>query len=83
MWLVEEHVALAQAWINASEDNGSEDVKGTNQDADAFFDKVLENLKTLAPVDTDSIGRHNNREKKALQNHWKDKIGQEIQQGFS
>ena len=39
-WLAEEHAALAQAWINASEDKDRTDVKGTNQDGNELFFKL-------------------------------------------
>ena len=41
---MEEHAMVAQAWINAPEDLGSEKVHGTNQDVNQFFAKVMANL---------------------------------------
>ena len=76
-WTPEEHAALAQAWINASEDKDRSDVKGTNQDGVEFFAKVVENLKVLAPSDVCS-GSYHNRGAPALMNHWRDKISREV-----
>lgn len=76
-WTADEHAALAQAWINASEDVGSSKVFGMNQDSDRFFAKVIDNLKALAP-DSDTSGRHHNRDASAIQNQWNTKLAREV-----
>ena len=75
---MEEHAMVAQAWINASEDLGSEKVHGTNQDVNQFFAKVMANLRTLAPSNENISGRYHNRDMSAVQNQWNTKIAREV-----
>ena len=77
-WNPEEHEAVAQAWINASEDLGSAEVNGTNQEVHKFFLKVMENLKTLAPKNEDILGRYHQLDASAVQNQWNTKIAREV-----
>lgn len=77
-WTVDEHAALAQAWVNASEDAGGAKVHGTNQDSDQFYAKVIANFKDLAPKDQDIRGLYHNREASAIVNHWKNNIAREV-----
>ena len=77
-WTPEEHAALAQAWINASEDKDGKKVNGTNQDSATFFNKAFANMKPLAPPHEDLNGKYHNRGSSALQRHWKDDIAREV-----
>ena len=54
-------------------------MKGTNQDTDAFFQKVVDNLKKLAPDHVGECqGRYHNRGAKCLLNHWKTNVAREV-----
>jgi hypothetical protein len=75
-WSVEECEALARAWINISEDVGSEDLKGTDQTADVFWKRVIAAMQRLAPPDC--VGRYHNRAQNAIMTQWTDKIAREV-----
>jgi hypothetical protein len=78
-WTSDECEALATAWINVSEDKGAEDVKGTDQTGEAFWKRVGDTLKSLAPKDPkECIGRFHNREGNALKTKWNDNISRDV-----
>lgn len=75
-WTPEESADLAASYIHASEDAGSGDVKGTNQDADTFWTKVLLHFSQLSPPHPRGI--YHDRAKTAIINHWKEYISRDV-----
>ena len=75
-WSQEECKHLAEAWVAASEDVGSAQVKGTNQDSDEFWNKVKDNFAAYAPSNVQ--GTYHGRELSAIKNQWKDKISRDV-----
>ena len=70
-WKPEEDKHLAEAWIEVSEDVGSSDMKGTNQDGEAFWNRVYANFVERCPVDK-ADGIYGGRKASTVKNHWKD-----------
>ncbi|KAG7339652.1 hypothetical protein IV203_025303 [Nitzschia inconspicua] len=62
-WSSEESAHLAEAWIHASEGVGEFKVKGTSQDGNEFWAKVLEEFGRKAPANAAS-GTYLKRENK-------------------
>jgi hypothetical protein len=77
-WSPEENLDLAQAWIEVSEDAGSPDVKGTNQDSDEFWARVHRNFKEKGGDQGSGKGVYGDRAITAIQNQWKDNISRNI-----
>ena len=75
-WSAEECLHLAEAWVNASEDEGEKEVKGTYQDSDSFWAKVLENFTAKSPPHPQGI--YHDRALTAIKNKWKDKISRDV-----
>jgi hypothetical protein len=75
-WTSDECEALARSWINVSEDKGEDELRGTDQTGAVFWRRVVEQLKALASKDC--VGRYHNREGKALQTNWNDKIARDL-----
>lgn len=75
-WQKEESAALAESWLAASEDDGSPDVKGTNQEADVFWKSVMARFEAKAP--TQPKGTYHERGVKPVTNHWKDFVAGDV-----
>ena len=76
VWSADESAHLAEAWVNASEDAGEPEVKGTNQDSDAFWAKVKAKFAERAPPNPDGV--YHDRTTSAITNHWKEKISRDV-----
>ena len=76
-WSGEESLHLAEAWVKTSEDTGEPEVKGTNQDNEEFWAKVIANFAEACPV-TSPDGVYNDRTKTAIINHWKEKVSRDV-----
>ena len=76
-WSVQERVHLTEAWVDASEDAGEVEVKGTYQDSDVFWERVHEKFASKAPS-TAPKGTYSDRQTSAVTNQWKDKISREV-----
>ncbi|KAG7373841.1 hypothetical protein IV203_012936 [Nitzschia inconspicua] len=78
-WSSEESAHLAEAWIHASEGVGEFKVKGTSQDGNEFWGKVLEEFGRKAPANA-APGTYLKRENKGgetrppIENHFREKI---------
>ena len=69
-WSVQERVHLAEAWVDASEDAGEAEVKGTYQDSDVFWERV--HLKFSAKAQASAPkGTYGDRKASAVTNQWK------------
>lgn len=76
-WSKEESAALAQSWLETSEDDGSPDVKGTNQESSVFWKSVVERFQAKAPDDRPQ-GTYHARGDKPIVTHWKDNIARDV-----
>ena len=76
-WSVEERVHLTEAWIDATEDAGEEEVKGTYQDSDVFWKRVYDKYVAKAPKGHPK-GSYSGRQASAVQNQWKDKLARDV-----
>lgn len=65
-WVPHEHMALAKAYIDVSEEMGAPVLKGTGQTVDAFWKAVKENLEKASFLVDDIEGRYASRDVKAL-----------------
>ena len=77
-WEADESLAVAQAWMSVSEDEGSPEVRGTNQDQGVFWSNAVAKFKSLAPAGQSLAGKYHNREDTAIQNHWRDTISRGV-----
>jgi tRNA-splicing ligase RtcB len=75
-WTTEECFDLAMAWIETSEDDGQPEVKGTNQDSDEFWAKVMERFKVKGP--TPQNGIYGECAMTAIQTQFKDNIARDL-----
>ena len=73
VWTSEENLHLAEAWLEVSEDVGAPEVKGTNQDASEFWQRVENVFKAKAPSPNPS-GQYNERAVSAIRNQWTEKV---------
>lgn len=79
MWLKLESSALARSWMEISEETEDTKLKGTGQDSDRFWDKVVAKFETLAPTEPKALaGRYHTRGRTAIKNQWKDKIARDV-----
>jgi hypothetical protein len=76
VWSVEENVHLATAWLNVSQDVGEAVVKGTNQSADEFWNRVYEKFVAMGPTKQDGI--YGDRGLKAVTNQFKENISRDV-----
>ena len=76
-WSVEERVHLTEAWVDASEDAGEVEVKGTYQDSDVFWQRVYDKFIAKASPRA-AKGSYKDRQVSAITNQWKDKIAREV-----
>ena len=67
-WIIEERVAVAESWLEASEE-GSEDV-GSDQDKATFRKKIMDNLKAKAPSNSLATGRFHARGEGPVMKQW-------------
>ena len=85
-WTVEERIHLTEAWIDATEDTGEDEVKGTYQDSEVFWKRVYDKYVAKA-LPGHANGAYGGRQASAVQNQWKDKLARDvkklIQQGSS
>ena len=72
-WSTEELLHLAQAWLDATQDVGEREVKGTWQDSAQFWNKVITNFNSMCPVENPD-GIYSDRAASAVRNQWKEKI---------
>jgi hypothetical protein len=75
-WSPEESLHLAEAWIDTSEDVGSPEVKGTNQDSEEFWGSVFEAFKKKGPEVQSGV--YGDRALTAIMNHWKDQVSRDV-----
>lgn len=73
VWSSLEYKHLAEAWIAVSEDQDELDVKGTNQDGDAFWRRVLLLLGTKGSGE----GIYGDRGEKAVKSGWQDTVARD------
>ena len=73
VWTSKENLHLAEAWLEVSEDVGAPEVKGTNQDASEFWQRVENVFKAKAPSPNPS-GQYNERAVSAIRNQWTEKV---------
>ena len=76
-WTNEESVHLAEAWIEASEDHGQRDIKGTDQDTDDFWKKIRSIFVSKSPAEPPQ-GTYSQRGVKAMQNQWSANISRDV-----
>ena len=76
-WSIQERVHLTEAWVDASEDAGEVEVKGTYQDSDSFWQRVYDKFIAKAPSNA-AKGSYKDRQITAITNQWKDKIAREV-----
>ena len=76
-WSVEERLHLTEAWIDATEDAGETEVKGTYQDSDVFWKRVYDKYVAKAPSNH-AKGSYSGRQVSAMQNQWKDKLARDV-----
>ena len=74
-WTQEELKHLAEAWISISEDAGESALKGTNQDADEFWNRIYNVYIGKAP---DAAEGYGNRALSAVKSQWKDKLSKYV-----
>ncbi len=76
-WKAQEHAALAQSWIDASEDHGDPvlRVKGTDQRQEAFWKTVVGNFQVAAPVVAN--GSYHERGVNPIKIQWRDVVARE------
>jgi hypothetical protein len=81
-WSSEECEALAEAWINVSEDKGRGTVKGADQSSERFWSRIVILLEQVAVRNklepAELIGKYHHREVKALKNQWTDKLARDV-----
>lgn len=75
-WTTKECKHLAEAWIEVSEDQDQTEVKGANQNADAFWRRVFARFVAKAPPDHLS-GTYSGRGENAVRNYWTDNIARD------
>ena len=76
-WSNQERLHLTEAWVDATEDAGEVEVKGTYQDSDVFWQRVYDKYTAKAPPNYEK-GSYNGRQVTAVKNQWKDKISREV-----
>ena len=76
-WSVQERVHLTEAWVDATEDAGEVEVKGTYQDSDVFWEIVHTKFSAKAPVSAPK-GQYKDRQVSAITNQWKATIAREV-----
>ena len=65
-WIAEESLALAQAWLDATEEVGATALRGTGQDSNEFWDKVKAKFDEKSPHNPQ--GTYRERATSAVQN---------------
>ena len=75
-WSVQERVHLTEAWVDASQDAGEVEIKGTYQDSDVLG-RVYQKFTAKRPSNA-AKGLYNNRQVTAITNQWKDTISREV-----
>ena len=68
---------MTEAWVDATEDAGEVEVKGTYQDSDVFWERVHLKFAAKAPASAPK-GQYKDRQVSAITNQWKDTIAREV-----
>ena len=64
--------------MSVSEDEGSPQVRGANQDMASFWKAALENFHASAPVGNLCSGTYFNRADTVITNHWRDTVARSV-----